>query len=462
MRKLNSFQISATQGVVGRLPKPFDVREHVRGEALVCETIVSVNNTSGGSITLTNAQALDLMRKVFGTWNLMFGSAQPETIDDAKSFDEMRKLCWALIGRDMQFNGKELRNYANTDSDAVVIANGGTVAVRMAFIRPFTYERGGARMTEWCPYASQLKDMALSFVRGGALSTAGLAQSGAADCTVYLMEVDSESADGYAPVARSYQNNDAGLNHSGPPGGGALLCLYEDTAVGASTSLNLFSLERKGDVPLHDQVEGAQVVRDSYLKRDQSTANLNDLATVLFELPEAVDINRLPTSSEFRLKQSAQNLSPMQSRWIYIPTVTEQYGLGVAAPNVAGRGQGAKAVKLVNSAAVRGENVPQHIASVLSLAAVDPTAPKADMLDGIIAKPNGQHVVHLSPIQTAALSGATGEAGAKVVAQTSKERAKSIPGYTSPQRGAAPAGARVVAEKTSPGIIGSIRGFLGI
>lgn len=441
MRKLNSMSLGATQGVVARLQKPLDVKPHTRALALIFDAQITVANTSGGAITLTNAQAVDLMTKFFGTINMLFGKVAQETVDDSRSFTDMRKLGIALTGRDQRFNGKELRNYAHTDSDAVVIADTESEVVRCAYIRYFYFERAGTRLDEWAPFASQLRSMSMSITRGAALSTAGLAQSGNADITVYIDEVDAEAEDGWAPVPRLYVSNDAGLIHEGPQGGGVLFDLYEDTAVGASTSLELISLERAGDTALHDTVEAPEIVRDSYIRRPQNSVNLNDYATELFALPESIGFDRLPTASAFRLKQAGQYLSPMQSRWVYSPTPGAEYVSTIVAPNIYAEG-GAR--KLVTAPAFRGQEVPGHISAVSSLLAISPSHSKADLLDGGIATAQG-YVEHTSPVRNAA----AGSIPNALKAQVAKERAKSAPAARRPQRSASMgAASRAISKAT--------------
>lgn len=457
MRKLNGFSIGATSGVPARLQRPVDVKQHERALALIVDVVITLANSTAAAITLTNAQALDLMQKIFSSWTLAFGVKAVETVDDAKSFDDMRKLCIALTGRDMRFNGKQLRDYANTDADAIVVPAGGTAAVRVGFIRPFFFERAGARLDDWCPYASQLRHMQLVITRGGALSTAGLSQSGNADAVVFVDTVDSETADGWAPVPRMFASNDGGLIHEGPAGGGALLCLYEDTAIGSAVNAALIvSVERKGDNKLQDQMEAASLVRDSNLRRDQDSVNLNTLATVLFELPEQVTPEKIPTASEFKLRQQAQTLSPMQSRWIYVPAISEAIADGVIGPNLAEQNG---PTKMVTAQVLNGKDIPGHVAAVSSVAAVPLDSPKADLFDGRIATKNGT-AVHYSPIANGALSGASGDHGAKLVAQAIKSRAKAIPGGRSPQRGAATAAMSRLVDAGAPGgLVDRVKGF---
>lgn len=460
MRKINSFQIGATQGLIGRLPRPIQVNPHTRCLAMICDIAVPVKNTTAGSKDLTNAEAKSILEGIVGSWSMGFGRASVEQVDDALTFSDLRKLGYAVAGRDQRFNGKQLADYSQTDADKVTIAAGATASVKVAVTRFFMFEKANTKLDHWCPYPEQMASLLLSIVRGGAFA-AGLEQNGSADVTVYFDEVDADSEGGWANVLRLYKNNDGGLKHSGPPAGGALVSMYEDTQIGSAVPANLtVSLSRRGDSPLHEQIEASSIVRDSYIRRDQSSRNLNDLATELFSLPEAVDVARIPTSSNFELTQSSQALSPMQTRWIYAPTVTPQYADGVAGPNIAAEHPG-EGRKMITNTALTGEEVPGNVSATVGIASIPLNHPKADMFDGRIATQRGT-VVHFSPVLNAAMKGlGSDDASAAAGAELSKKRAKSMPGARSPQRGIAGPGVSAIAEAGAPaGLLNKLRGFL--
>lgn len=435
MQILNSMKLSKTNGTPGKLAQPFEVPLHVRALSIIIAATIPVTNTTAAAINLSNAQAVDLMTKVFGSFSLKFGEKEAETVDDSEDFATMRHMMIAATGRDFLFNGLLLKDYAN----GVNIAAGATVNVPVKFIRPFFVEALGVRLDEWCPWAAQINSMKLEVKRGGALSTAGLEQQTDADAVVFVDNIDADAADGWAPVMRIFKNENPGLQQDGPPG--ALLKVWDVNAAGANSLFGEISVLRRGDSALHDKVQVVDIVRASYLRRDQGALNLNDFGcTDLFSLPEMVDKERIPTAEGFQVKASTipGAYGSFKTRWLHIPPVTEAYVDAFAGPNLAG---GKDAAVLVNTPSLRSEKLPGNVMAVSSIAKISATHPRAALLDGhVVQRFQGAYrrTLYTSPLANAATQAASGDGAAELIAANAKERAKSVPGGRSVSRSAGP------------------------
>lgn len=440
MQILNSMKLPKTNGTPGKLAQPFEVPLHTRALAIIIKATLTIANSTAGAINMNNAQAVDAMTKVFGSFSLKFGEKEAETIDDSEDFATMREMMIAATGRDFLFNGVNLKDYAA----GVNVPATGSTTVEVQFVRPFFVEALGVRLDEWCPWASQINSMKLEVKRGGDFSTAGLSQSTDADAVVFVDNIDADAADGWSPVMRIFKNENPGLQQDGPAG--AIFKVWDKNAAGAASLFGEISVLRKGDSPLHDKVNVSDIVRASYLRRDQAALNLNDFScTDLFSLPEMVDKERLPTAAGFQVKASTipGAYGSFKTRWLYIPPVTEAYVDSFAGPNLAGK----DAAVLVNTPSLRSEKLPGNIMAISSIAKIPATHPRAALLDGhAIARVHGTYkrTLYTSPLANSATNNVSGEGAEGLIVANAKERAKTIPGGREISRAAGPS--RIVQE----------------
>lgn len=456
MRKLNSLSIGVATASIGRLPRPISAPKYRRTAAIIAMVSQELSNATGIDIAIDANAALLIMKNLCGAWALSFGRVAPEIIDDSLTFDELRLLGEQMVGRDQRFNGVPLKDYAN----GVVVPADGSVIVQFELFRPFFVEKAGTKLDEWAAWPAQLEQMSLAISRGSGAMKADVTLSAPADVTIYVDEVDAAAKDGWAPVPRLFRNEDSGLEHSGPAGGGGLLALAEVSSPGDSTALGIISLLRAGDRSLHEDVEVAQIVANSFLRRDQGSDNTNTLATTLFELPETVGLEDVPTAAEFTLKQVGGN-AHMRTRWLYVPTVTTRYAEGIAAKNITAQGDGETAHKLVTATALRGQEVPGHVSAIASIVALPVSHPRADLLDGILTSKHGTSM-HLSPVAHAAAPSMAHSPA--LLAQSISIRARSVPGARSPSRAEAGGGAPLAtfAQQAAPkGLWGNIASLFG-
>jgi hypothetical protein len=463
MRQVNTFSIGSASGSIGKLQKPAPFPAYMKCTRIRVETVIPVKNTSGSSKTLTNAEAVGIMQNTFGSFSLSFGDRAPDKVDIARIFDRMREMALVATGRDMLFNNKELRSYANTDADAVVIAAGATVNVTVEFIRPFIFERfAGGKIQEWCPGADQMRQIDLEILRGSSFPT-NLQQDGNATATV-IYDTAIGDQNNWVPVYRLFTNEQSGMDQSGPAFGGGLLGLWERTAVGASTSLTIVTLYREGDTAIHEQVSAARLSRDSQLLVPQGSYDPNALVTMVFQLEEQADLEDVPTASGWLFRQHNNNLSPMQTVWLYVPTVTSVYVDQVIAPNVLSKGG---EVKLVSAPALAGKDVPGHIAAISGVSILTPGSTKYSLVPGRRIADGRPPETILPDEYTAAVKQQTAnlspEKAAAKLAQESKSVGKFIPGARSVMRGGYTGETRAIANHLAPSqeVAGRMETMLG-
>lgn len=452
MRKLNSITIGTVASVPAKLQRPFDTGRHLRTRAMNIELQLPVKNTGGAPYTLTAADALDIMTKVCGSFDLRIGGKRVEAVDETITFPDLRNIGIALAGRDQKFAGGDLAAYSATAPNAVTIVAGATSTVRLTLVRYFYPERLGKEGKEFCPFNSQLADMLLTITRGGAFATAQLTQDGNCAGVVNLDDFDAESESGWAPIARISKNNVAGLNHDGPADCGALFAMWEESAAGSATALTTVSLTREGDYPIHDQVEAGDLVRESSERVPLGAYDLNTTggaagvgATVLYQLPDMVGLEDLRVGAGWKFRQANLNVAQPSTRWLYSPAMSDVYRDTIVVPQF--QGQDRPPVALLSATIAGGRpSVPGHIAAVLSVAAVPPDSPKAALNDVYVVTARAATLVP-SPVLDAAAKSLDPQ-GRKALAS---ERAKAIMGGRIPNRAnsRATVGAAVLKARSS-------------
>lgn|GEM_PF-5381389 len=330
MITINQFS-SGTAAAPARLPTPLqNVPDDVLVTRVVNEQTLTLASSEGSSAyVLTAADALAIMRAQFGSISTAFGDKALEVVDDALDFDTWRVMHIVMTGRDQVFNGKELRNYSSSDSDAVSVPAGGTVAVTFELIRSFEFLRLGARILEFCPGSEQARQLKWSFVRasgGFTVDSGKVTQSGTAD-NVLSFATEPFAVKVWKRVPRIFQNDIGGLTQMGPSGG--LLAAWEASAAAASTSLGMISLTRKGGSSLHEQMSVDRIALDGIFQLPLGAMDPNSLVTMLWQPEPSCTLAQIPTATGWVLQQASNYLS-MKSRWLFVPPSDEPYADAIA------------------------------------------------------------------------------------------------------------------------------------
>lgn len=339
MRQVNTFSLGAASGAVGRLQREINFPAGQQATQLDLEIALPVRNTGGAPITLKAADLAKVFAAVVATFSLRFGKKSPEIIDNALSFGDARRFFQVLTGRDFQINGVPLATFDTEVPAGIVIAAGATTIVELVFCRAFTFDRLGVERNKFCPGTTQMRQMQIEVMRGAA--TLGVAtgltisQPDAADVTVLAHHVREEAEDQWSPIIRWFTNAESGLESAGPNDAGVILAVMETTAAGAATEIELFTLGRDGDEPIHDNVQASRVVRQGRYDLPIGAIDPNDTATVLYQPPERCRLEELPLGRGFYVRQAANYLTPMQTAWIYVPEMDRARADSYVGPNAA-------------------------------------------------------------------------------------------------------------------------------
>src|SRR5262249_5027853 len=148
---------------------------------------------------------------IFGNFSLAWGRTDKEVVDNAEVFPRMREMHAVMVQRD-QFlvppvaggYGGELRN-PGAESTAALTA----YTVTMEMHRTFVIERLGQRQPSFCPGATQMRSLDLSFVRGAVWSATAtdVTENGSTSISVIFDTAPSPRApDRWARVPRLYKN----------------------------------------------------------------------------------------------------------------------------------------------------------------------------------------------------------------------------------------------------------------
>lgn len=447
MRTLNSFQVGPNPNDEGSMPEPVTFPSGQVCTRLRIEAKVTLKNNGAGVWNVPAADLVSIAQKVFGTVRVGFGKEMEETVDPDLTYARLRRLCQEVTTRDCLVDGVEIGTAVLT-----TLAAGASRVFTFELVRPFTYERFGEAQNDHCPGQTQMQQLKLKLVRGSAITVANITQEGAAQIVVSADHIDGP--DRWANVFRLYRNAVGGLEHNGPPGGGGLLAMWEESAAGAATALGIISLLREGDTAIHSAVAATRVQNNHEFRTPLGAPDPNSEVTVLHRLERYARLGDVPTSSNFKLQQHDSYLAAMQTEWLYFPTVNENYRDQIVGVNVTSEKFGkARDVLGVNLASLGGR-VDPHDASISSVALLTPDDSKFALMPGRMFR-RGSSAVNVIPtaLQAAVkdVSGSIGgQGGASKLAEEAAAITSAIPGLQSPRRGAITDAARAIAKTLSP------------
>jgi len=346
MKELNAAQMGTGAGAPCKLPRPVVFADGHGCARLRVECTVVPKNNTGGAVDYTGAKAKDAAACMFSLSTLKVGDKAVEVIDNALPYARAREMLVIMSHDDFLINGTPINQLADaTVISAAVAAGANAAAVVIEFVRAFEVVDLGEHAYDYAPGASFMRQIQHEFQRGATFDSGGqFVQSAAADF-LWIADTFQTHDDKWPTVPRLSLNEEAGRASSGPAEPCGLLAMWDYTGIGSAIALTIFSLTRKNDAPIHDNARASRVVRDASYWLPLGAYNPNLLVALLHALPDASEKNEIPVGQGWSISQTAAEMAPFKTAWLYIPSRDELAVDSVIGPNV----QTAEGVKLVSA-----------------------------------------------------------------------------------------------------------------
>jgi hypothetical protein len=439
MREVNTFQLGSASGATLNIPQQSYAKGR-RGQRHRMEVSFPWKNTSGSGASPSRSDLLTVLQCLFSAFTSRFVSGRAKRqLDTAITFDMLREMAIAMMGVDVLVQVSGVLVPLNSFTSGITVAAGATVSILFEVPRHYVFRRYDRDENTYALGPTQLASMEFEIHRGATLP-ANCIQDGNTQLTLLVDDFD-DSADEWSEPPRLYLNDEMGRVSHGP-GACQLFGLWERSAIGASTALSRFSLQRDSDEPLHDNVTAARVVDDASYQNPAGFYDLNLLQTVLWSPSPHTQSRDLPTGEKWQITQPGNDLQPMHSAWLYVPTWTEEDADAVSQFFT---GPGKDAIKLVVSGPRKDATMPSHAAAHSPLTAIRPGQPGFDTVSGRTTTADGLRHANDVPASTqsaasgaiAATNGDTANA-ADVAASVATAIANLIPGGSGASRNKQP------------------------
>jgi hypothetical protein len=462
MMLANSGSLSSSNGAKFVLPQPVTFPDGHICERIRIEAAVPVKNTHGSNThAVTNTDDVSLFSAIFGNFSLNWGKVNKEVVDNALIFTRMREMHAVMSQRDQFFippvaggAGGELRNQG-TETYAANTAYTATLELH----RTFVIERMGQKQTAFCPGATQMRSLDLSFVRGAVwVAQTDVTENGSASISVIFDTSPSPRApDRWARVPRLFLNEQSGLEQHGPDGGGALISLWHYNAAASSNGggLGIFTLYRDGK-PIHDTISATRVTRDEYVRLPLGGYDANNLATILLDMVSSVGISDLWVGGDWMFRQASTDLSPPKTAWLHVPAISDQYRDDTVGPNIVGDAEGQRSeALLVVEPIFLGQSVPLTHTSVMPMLILDRAHPAFASAAGRLFQRGAAPVTRVPDAVKAAAAGASQDQFTRLVAATAAQ----VPAGAGPTAGELTGTAAGIANHIAPPAVGGRKDF---
>lgn len=445
-RQGNVVNVTAGSGAAALLQKPLAFDDGRKCRRISFRCALSLTNSST-LVQGTTAFFLACFNSIMGNISLQFGDVNPDVVDSAMPFNQLREMLAAMEGKDVTVNQIPL----NQISSNVPVAASTTTVVQLEASRTFVLNRAAQDLTDWCPGATQMRQAQISIQPGtGATPTLTTVSFTTANVQVQVI-LDDMPAEGqndvWASVARVKLTATSGTTLQMPIGqGGAIIAVWDEAFVAASSPLTTFDL--KADQKLMNGIIGFQQYWQSYLNDlPPSWFDLSTLASVYYALPQWCDPNLMETAEVLVWDQPNNDVTSPKVVVCYIPAISGDVASQIS-DNIERGQQGQKSTfSLSNLHQVANTNNPPSTgaaASTTPVAIVSPGDTAFSTVSGLVKTP-GSLLKPQVPVATvssvastvAAAGGTTSAAGSSALVKSTRNVALAIPGFSSPNKSAA-------------------------
>lgn len=413
MKRLASLSLAGDAGTASTQPGTFSLPSNrkIRGVRLVSR--VPINNTTGGALTLTDAQKQTLLSLV--RVNLRYGVRGQPVLGvagtDLRRVDELARFA---IGSEMEGYSNAVTGLARTlPAGAVTTVNFHEVIPtgKLWFLPP-SEDRIGIGPT-------QSRSLILDVTRTGVTAVGtGLSIAGQTITVDVFADDDASKGDMFAfpPTWTEAQSSDLNVTTDD----GLHLLVTERTTPHAASALTNVSISVDGDVLVDQMSLQDSIARYNDAPTLPSIASVADRETLILATPNTVRLADLTTGRVTITQNGGMQVTPFLLGDYYM-RVRARAELDAELINVANvRGRKVKLVSLV--AVEPALSVSERLMPFLPMYVVDEDDAAYGALPGLECVPNGQPRVVVPPMalqQAAAVrsrTGATGDLVARSIA----------------------------------------------
>lgn len=442
-RQGNNVTLTAGSGAASTLQKPIAFDDGRKCRRIRLRVALSLTNSST-LVQATTAFLLQAFQSIIGNLSIQFGDASADVVDGQMPFNQLRELYAFMEGRDVTVNGIGLQAVSGN----VPIAASTTTIVQLEAVRSFQLTRAAQDITDWCPGASQMKQMLLTIQPGtGAtpvLSTVTFT-SPVVQVQVILDDMPSEGGnDVWASVPRCRIMATSGTSLNLPIGnGGAIFAIWDEAFVAASNPLSIFDVKADGRL-INGAIGYGQYLQGYSDEVPFGSFDPQVLISPYYTSPQVIDPNLMETAESLVWDQPNNEVVSPKVLVGFIPAITSDYAQMIG-NNVNARPNGAGATfMLANLHSVANTNNPPSAAPAASttpVAIVAPTDTSFSTISGTVFRPGQLPSVEVPTATTAKVAasvksaGGTGApGGSSALAKAAKSIALSVPGLNSPNK----------------------------
>lgn len=431
MKRVHTISFTAGAGARGQLTRGnLNLDKGKVMKAMRCKFTVPLNNTSGGAVTLSDAEKQALLADF-----LFAVSYGPD--GKFKPFDNVDG---ARIHREARFAfGSEIEGYTDTSTGLQrSLPNSATTNVVFYMPIPLGWlwflEPSDSRLLGMG--RTQSKSVQVEISMTSTAVRAGVVASGTVQIELFP-QTESCKGDPWGAVPYWRQNDTANDEIEGPEG--LPLRIVERTAVHASSSLTSINVKVDGEI-IHETINPQDSITEyNDLALATASGSLTDRETVLYAVGPSpgATLADLPTGKPY-VKQVVKNLSTFAAGYLYLPTISAddvkaalQYATSSSRP---------KELKASSLRVVRGGRGGNRLDSMLGFILLDRDDREFEQFPGLVLAPGESEPRIQVPDgladrvkRTVAAHDAAGES--KAAAEVVKQLASAVPGAVSSARG---------------------------
>lgn len=355
-----------------------DLPKGLKMVALVLKCVVSLANSSGGAVTLTDAQKRTLLNLFQLTLNIGKDGkfSRPYT---ALGFNHVRKMARRALR-------SEIEGWSDTTTGLLnQLANSATETV--TFYLPIPTGKWGALKGEyqnlWGVGRSMAELLELEIKQVGSTVLSGVVVTGTTtfDIIPYCVPCKGDHVSPL-PVVEDQTETRKFVDYTE----GLPLSIVETSAVQASATSTSVSLKVDG-AEQYNQLPASEIILGHSDAADlPSAAQLTDEETLFYYLPVAGDVPMAewPTGKP-RLTQDVKDLATFSTQSLIVPLVPD--GVITALVDYIAKEKREKKLKAVNAAAVYGLRVPKNMLPYCGFVMFDEDDAEFEQFAGIVAGP---------------------------------------------------------------------------
>lgn len=354
----------------------FDIPKGMACKGLRLKVVAPINNTSGGAVTLSDAQKQALLADFMAT----------VTFGPRGTLKPYVAALWTVFNRACRWlYGTEIEGYTDTSTGLQrSLPNSATTNVTFYLIIPLGYFWKLYRGELLAFGRTQMRTLQLDVRRTASTILSGVIVSGTVTIDV-MPDLVPCKGDPVSPGIFYEEVDDA--RKTVELSEGMPLAVEERTAIHASSTITNFSL-KIDDLEVHDQVSPAEAITEQNdIPNYPSEAAPTDRTTHLYTVQKqggSAELKDLPTGKP-KITQNVKDLATIKLSQFYIP-ITSPEDVNSMMEFASGKKGRSKTVRGVSTQLTEGLGLGRHQAFVAPFNLVDQDADEFERFPGPVAE----------------------------------------------------------------------------